>query len=255
MSDTTIATQDNAAIASFIQGGGAIAQNMASGGSVVFTPYVTFAHPLSPSWGKFIQAIPTLNTGDPVLIQQDPVPPMKLQPMQFFMFACQQFFCVRKDSDPYDLLQCYSPEQFQGMPPSRDIREEVETAILVFLNGKLVPANCCFRTTKSGAAKTAAEAARLAVTPEWAGFSEAHKRTLEISTPWARFVTTVEITRKQARGSGRKLDIANGRSAPTTLEQQVTLKSFIEDETNHKAMANVWSAYNRRIDEYKSKMK
>jgi len=232
------------AIAKMMAAGGAIAP--VSGGNAT-APYVQFASNRANNWTQLLLKIPGLNEGDAVLIRADPFPPMKLSPFNFILFGCDQFWCKRNQAD-FSLLESFKQEV-------ADSQEEVQAAMIVVTgDGKFVPATCAFRTTKVNAVKAAVRAFQFSTTPDWPNLSEAHKATLAIEIPWARFITTVSLAPKVAR-SGFKYVAANGTTTPMPSNVWGALVEWLKDDANKNAMADVMGAYNRRLDEYKEKLK
>jgi hypothetical protein len=210
------------------------------------TSYVTFVSNKSASFGLMLVSIPDLADGDPVLVQPEPLLPVKLSPFRFFWPGLAfQHWSALDESGQITETVLEDPGRDSGMG------EHIEACILVIHGNALIPARCTFKTTKTGAFHAANEALRVASTPAWADISAAHRATLSAPAPWLRFTTTVTVVPYLSKSTGRTSKIGRGKANPSTPADWQMIGEFFRNEDNVKLTTLVQSAWERRVEEIK----
>lgn len=209
------------------------------------SPYAVFASNRSPNFALWSQAIPGLNDGDPILIAGNK-PPIKLDPFRFYLVEAFQHFSV-VDSQGNLVRTSLDPE---AATADRELKEHIETCILVIHGNELTPARCTFKTTKTNAAHTARLAVLEAGKPSWAQHSPEHKASLVCPVPWGRAIATVTLKRATSRSSGFAYVSANARVAPSGAADWTMLAAHLKDERFVRLCNDVkeqWAARNESI--------
>jgi hypothetical protein len=192
-------------------------------------------------------AIPDLADGDPVLIQPEPLLPVRLSPFRYFFpgFVFQHWSEVDETGSVVSTV-LEDPRE-RGDPHM----EHLECAILVIHGGKLIPARCTFKTTKADGGHAAVQALKVAQTPAWADLSPAHKATLIAPAPWLRFTVTVTVQPHTSKATGRKSMIAKGKANPSTAPDWQMIGDFFGNAENVKVTEAVQQAWESRVEEIK----
>lgn len=215
-------------------------------------PYVCFAHPKrADEWKKFCsQAVVakygTPNEGDMYFVEENNV--QKLDTLKAGWLCGKQYWVHKKEGSG-DIIAA----SFEERP--KPFKEAVEAVILVYFEDRIVAANIQFRTTKCGAAKTMADALKLASTPEWANESAAHKESLIVTQPFGRFfgVLTLQPPRP-GKSSGLPYKPLVAEIKPTTLVEWRLFKAFAENPETAKALTDAEGRYKWRLDELQKKL-
>ncbi len=210
------------------------------------TPYVSFIYAKSKNYSTFLQQIPDLKEGEPVLVRPEPHIPVILRPFRYFLLSCTQYW---GDFNKSTGALVRSSAVKQPAP----FKETVEALILVIHEGKLVPACVRFKATTCPAwapAKRAFEASKLA---SWAKLSPDHAFTAKIPQPWARFVTSANRTLKPNRETQELYPTMEAVSNPTSASELDHVVNFFQDAKGLKTLADVQAEYIKHLAEAKKK--
>ena len=207
-------------------------------------PYVVFAHPLAKVWQRILAAVPDVQEGDPVLVLPEPHRPVKLAPFRFLLIAARHYFADVDTSGEILAATWERPEEW-----SDPRKEHVESAVIVLLPDRAVPATARWKTTKCPAAHRAVDAVRLAGTPAWARISADHAASMSAPDPRQRAVMTVRFDRKTSKSSGRLNIIADATVAPTSAGDAGLIKALFTDPAGTKTANAVASTFQRRVEE------
>lgn len=208
-------------------------------------PYATFLSPKSTElWAKAGAAGVALEDGCQVLFFPEPEAPIRLVPMQFMLLAATQYWAETKD------------RQLVRVSMRKDIglKEQIDAALLIILNDKIVPARCTFRTTKCPACLTAVKELKAArETETWAKKSEEHQIVAaHVDNPSYRFTATVRTSGRTA-ASGFAYKLAESTCKPSTPAELKLLQKLFESEDGMKDFKAVGESYQRRINTVKAK--
>jgi len=217
------------------------------------TPYVLFVSTKGQTYGQLAQRIRDLQDGDPVLVRDENVPPLKMNPLRFHLIAAFQHFSV-VDSMGAIVKTTFDVETAREDKTQKWL-EHVETVILVCLgDGGLCPARMTFKTTKTNAIHTAIAALKDAEDAEkWGSYSAEHKASLVAPTPYARFTATVTLKRGTAKSTGFNFVAANSFITPTGLADWQTIGAAFKDETFCKLCEAVYRRHKDRVGEITSR--
>ena len=212
-------------------------------------PYVTFAHPLSKLWGKIVGKYPDVSDGQPFLVDGDSI--TKLSPMKYSLMTAKQYWAKGDQEGLTDV----------SLSERHDFKENVEAVVLLFVDGRVMPASCQFRSVKTGAIHPMVTALEQAQTPAWADLSPAHKETLVCQKPFMRFYGEVTILpARTSKSSGYKYTPATVTVKPTAVaEWRVLAEHFNGESDQSKAfyakLEEAADVFKRRIDEVVAKAK
>jgi hypothetical protein len=211
------------------------------------SPYITFAHPKrSDEWAKLVAKFQHVAESDMFLIEPDNL--TSLSNVKCTLLACRQYW-AQSNASGQELISA----SWQEMP--HPYKEHVEAVLLVYLDGRLVPANVLFRTTKCPAVQTLSVALADAVKPDWAERSPAHKETLVCNQPFMRFYGTVALgPTRTGKASGLPYRPTTCSIHPTTLVEWKLLKAFIDSEGAEKAMQSAADRFQSRINDVSAKV-
>lgn len=182
-------------------------------------PYVVFTSTKSPRYPELALMIPGLKEPDVVLIQPAPMPPIRLSPFRAFLVAAREYWATIQEDGEVTRVVRTRPD-----PWDASLKQVIEAAVIVHNGEKLVPARATFKTYKCSGAALAAKALKLASSPEWAGFSDAHAATLQLPAPYMRFTATFRMVAGTAK-TGRKYYRADASIIPTTVAEAKLLKA------------------------------
>src|SRR5690242_13215640 len=124
-----------------------------------------------------------MSEGEMYLIESSDV--HKLNPMKASLLCCKQFWAEVNAAG--EVLRTSFEEQ------PKPFKEHIESVLLVYLEDRIVPANCEFRSTKCPAGKALSDALLEASKPTWADKSPEHKATLAVPEPFLRFFGLVTL--------------------------------------------------------------
>jgi hypothetical protein len=203
-------------------------------------PYVTFATPKSGNWGKFQLSIPSIKDGDPVLVRDEPYPPLALVPFIFYLLKIERYNATTDDAG-------------QLVATGDGLKDEYyESVILIHTPAGFVPATSRVKNTKKDFAAIAKRALDMAATAEWPTLSPAHAASIAAEQPFMRFKVQVSL-RAGTSGRGRKNVYTSATIIPTTVEDHAALRAFLNDDAKKKLIADAEHAHARRMQEVAEK--
>jgi hypothetical protein len=168
------------------------------------------------------------------------------KPLKFFLVAAAQFRTKMEMSGDISAVSLDMSK--------RDMDEHYVTMLLVLHGETLIPCKFDFRTTKAKAAIEAIRAQHQSQTPEWGKLSPAHAATVAFLIPWGKAVTEVPTTRKVS-GKGLAYFAAEPQVRPATPNEMRLLTEFGQSQDNLNLFSTVFSEYEARVNELKSKVK
>lgn len=168
------------------------------------------------------------------------------KPLKFFLVAAAQF---RTKMEMDGSISTVSLDMSK-----RDMDEHYVTMLLVLHGENLIPCKFDFRTTKAKAAIEAARAQHQSNTPEWGKLSPAHAATVAFQIPWGKVVTEVSTVRKVS-AKGLPYFAAEPNARPASPHEMGLLTKFAESQDNLNLFSTVFSEYEARVNELKSKVK
>lgn len=205
--------------------------------------YVGFASSQSGKWNE--QQLSGLTDGQPYLYHQQRY--IALKSLDFFLLAGESF----------QTLMVGKEGQFKWA--TRDLEEEGPTVgsnrpephyvclLIVFADGRLIPIKGDFRGTKSGGIEGAIRAVEAAGTPEWAGYSDAHRISCAFPQPFGRVFHRCTTKYQVAKTSGNPYYRANCISNPATVSQMQELVNALSDDDFIDELEEARNNYNERI--------
>lgn len=211
------------------------------------TPYISFAHKNRiDEYGKLVAQFGMVSEGEMFLIE--PGTTTKLDTAKLSLIKAKQFWAQKNAAG--EILAT----SFTEMPWPWD--EVIESVVLVYLDDRVVVANCQPRTTKCGGFKILAEALDDCQKPEWGDKSPAHKETMAINQPIMRYFGKVTLSDSRiSKKSGLPYRTTTCSIHPTTNLEVKLLKAFMESSDCNKAMADAADRYQFRLKEIESKLK
>jgi hypothetical protein len=205
-------------------------------------PYVAFATPKSALFQRMQLAIPSVKDGDPVLVRDEPYPPLALAPFVFYVLAVHKYNATTDDGG-------FLVETGDGLKD-----EYYDSVILVQTPAGLVPARSTAKNTKKDFAAIAKRALEMAGTPEWPTLSPAHAASIAAEQPWMRFKVQVTL-RAGTSGKGRKNIYTSATVIPTTADEHAMLRAFVKDPAKAKLIADADASLARRMSDVAEKAK
>lgn len=201
MSKSLLAQQSGGALAAY-----ADASHLDAVESSSSVPYVGW----SPMKGDKMSDFKALGIapGEPYLSRDGGVE--HLDPFRFLLLDA--FQCWASTDSSYNTLSVVTSKPTGRTDPHKEL---IETLILVVLDDEIVPALATFRGPKSTAAKTAIDTLKAASQAEWGKRSDAHKATMKLPYPFARFASTVSLRRRTSKSTGEHYVEAKATTAPT----------------------------------------
>ncbi len=223
-----------------------------SGPIVMMSPYVSFVSVKSEAFAtKVAMHYPDLQDGWPLLFCGGDKP-IKLDPMKFLLVHMQVHWSSA-DSNGEIVKSILDPELVD--PKNRDVKENLETVLLIYEGNRLVPARCTFRSTKTRAgwiAKQTLDYAKDDAT--WAKLSPEHQASLAVKDARFRFYTQVKLAfGNVSKSNGFKYTIAGGIPKVTTLEDWKLIKASFEDPAFRKTLDHCISQFQERMTYVRSK--
>lgn len=211
-------------------------------------PYVIFATPKSERlWPLLVATNIGVQDGDPVLVQPEPMKPIRLSPFRFMLVAANQFYAVYNQDG--SLMKTLGDRKPVGSAENEEYGVNVDSVIVVFAEGTAFAARCNFKTTKSQPGERASEALRMAGTPEWRKLSPDHHASLAAPKPWMRAVTEVSVIARTSRSSGRKYHQAVGRVGAAKASDWMAVDKMLRDPACKDVMEAVVENYQYRRQE------
>lgn len=210
-------------------------------------PYITFAHPKRvDEWNKLVGKFRQVNEGDMYFIGEELV---KLDSVKLALIVSKQYWSV-SNSAGTELLSASWEEM-----PGKAWKEHVETVVLIYFPDRAIAANMQFRSTKCGAAKTLSDTALLALTPQWAQESDAHKHSMIVPQVFGRYYGEVSLApARTAKGSGHLYRPAVATPHPTSTTEWTLFKAWSEDEATQQALNQASERYMSRIADITAKI-
>ncbi len=211
--------------------------------------FVGFADPQGKNYDKLVAA--GIRNGDAYLSEKGVL--TKLNPLQFHVLQAEQFWVTfaKDKSGKITGVSKQDPGSWKS-----DWKESNEAAIIVYVDGRLVPANVSFRSTRANPGSVAAKELNYAagVTPEgkkaWALQSKDHAAVAgKLAAPFSRFSVLVHNEQITAKTSGNKLLIPKGEVVLTSPAQAEGLAAAFADPKFSEAVAKVLDTYNSRVKE------
>ena len=210
------------------------------------TPYIQFVSSKSKNYGEVYSAIKTIREGEPVLIQPEK-DPIKLNPLKYFLLHASEYW---GNFNQLGELVSMSYEKPEAVAKGPYFAQVIETAVLVVLEDRLVPAQCRFKATKCPAVYPAISALAEANTAAWGHKGADYAFTLKIDKPWARFTTTSTRTERTNREKGTTYPtMEKGVINPTSAADLTKLVAFFQDADAVAVLHEVASGYKRRLAE------
>lgn len=206
-------------------------------------PYITFAHPRrSDEWSKLVAKFKNVGEGDMYFIGDELV---RLDIAKLSLICCKQYWALTNATGE---LQKTSEVDMPGW------KEHIEAVVLVYLPGRVSPANICFRTTKCPAGKTLSDALVAAQSPQWGEESDAHKWTMQIQQPFMRFFGEVTILpARTSKTSGLPYKPTACTIKPTGPDEWSVLKPFTENPESQVMLDKAAERYQARLNEVAQK--
>ncbi len=225
------------------------------------SPYVVFAEPRSSSWLGMAAVLPDLEAGDPVLVRQDPEPPLALTPFRFSLIESFPYYAMVDQSGEIQAATL-NPDEARA---NKNYRESIEAVVYVFLPcGGVIPARCTFKTVKCGAIHRAKAAIDLAQTTEWARLSPDHALTMRVPDPRLRLTAKVLLQPRTSKRwtdkdgnpqGGYKYVAADAQIRPASIGDMQAIADLHNDPDTSAALASIRESHDRRVNEVKSKIR
>lgn len=150
--------------------------------SLEWAPYITFAHnSRKDEWAKLAAQFGSVNEGDMYFIHGKMQKHLTSAKMGYF--AGKQFWTHKS---PAGLLL-----DVKNTPMPDPYRELVEAVVLLYIDGKAIPCNMSFHTTKCGAAKTMSDAFVEASSVDWGKRGSDYALTMNFPHVFLRFFAEV----------------------------------------------------------------
>lgn len=166
----------------------------------------------------------------------------KLDPLKYFLCQVDPFVTQMGTGG----VVTYASRDMDNVNQQMQRGEHYLCLVLVFHNGRLIPAKAEFRTTKSSAAKKPLEEIHLASKPEWLK-TDAHRVAAQCAIPWGRVVaTSVPGGKKTSRSSGNPYIPAVTNCRPATSEEMLLLAKESQQPDFSELFNLVTSEYNDR---------
>lgn len=118
--------------------------------------------------------------------------------------------------------------------------------------GQLLPIRGDFRGTKSGGFEQAMQSLKLAATPEWLSFSDAHKISAVFPHPWGRVIHTITTSREVSKSTMNVYYKTNAMSKPSNMDDIAQLANALRDTEFQNKMNEQWVQFERRNSYYHS---
>lgn len=213
--------------------------------SRILAPYVVFAHPKrADEWNKINGALGGVTEGEMYYIDQDG--PRKLDKLKASLLAYKQFWVEKNPAG--DLLRSSFAEKPWPW------KEQIEAALLVYFDDKVVPALMTFKTTKCGGVRPLSDALEAAQKPDWADKSPAHKETLICAQAFMRFYGELQLgPTRTSKSSGLPYRPLNCVVKPTTPVEWRVLKELCEDPKGAEKLTSLGERFTGRIKEIEQK--
>ena len=232
---------ETAALPASIVDGNADAVDTSAVGGV---PYITFLNTKSPRYAELTAALPGAKEPDPVLVRPIPEPPLLMSPLKLHLMYASQFW-AELDQDTGDPVEVQSVRPEWGS--QQHLKEIIETVVIAYHGERVIPARMTFKRAMCVGAAAAAKTLKLAATPEWFAYSDAHAATANIASGFARFTTTFAVTRKTARSTGRAYYQADARIAPTTQAEYAIFVNEMRKTDSLASLRACVDSYKRRV--------
>ena len=210
-------------------------------------PYVVFSHPnRADEWKRIQDKFGTaVQEGDMFLFETSSV--IALPALKCSLFHYVQYWALTNAAGEVREVS------FNEAP--HPFNENIDAVVLVYLEDRCVPANVNFRTTKCPAAVTMSKALAECHDPAWAERSPAHRETLSIQAPWARFHSIITLAPTRiGKQSGRPYRTTQCAIAPTGVVEARLLDAFQRDENSMKALDDVALRFQSRMAEMQAKV-
>lgn len=212
-------------------------------------PFVHIAQPKSQDyWAKLLQRFGSVKEGQAFLFMEgDQI--IKLDPFRFSVALCRQFF-VRMSGNGKEIL-----ETRKGDPGVKAFKERMVAMVIVYHDGKAIPATCEFRSTKCNAAHTAFNALEAAGREDWASKSPEHALTLQLPKPFQRYYVVAEPSpRPPRKADSLPFVLLIGHVKPTSVMEWKAMSDLVQNPTSVDLLCNVDKQYNRWVARYEEKL-
>jgi hypothetical protein len=212
-----------------------------------WAPYISFAHPKrTDEWKSIVAKYKQADEGD-MYFHKDGVP-TAVPTWRGMLLTYRQYWA--KTNAAGEVLKT----SFKETPEVA--KEHVESVVLVLFDDRIEVANFQVRTTKCPILKGLSDALAEAQTPEWAEKSPAHKETLVVAQPFARFYGTVTLgPTRTGKGSGMPYRPGRVDITPTGPAEWRLLKAFQEDPKAQEQLDKAAASFQKRVAEIEEKAK
>lgn len=138
----------------------------------------------------------------------------------------------------------------RNMGYNKDLDEHC-VAIILVLTGEdeVTPAKAEFRRAQQGAAAAALDALKFASEPDFPSKSDAHKVAAQFPAPFGRMVTTVQVSKRVSKTSGKPYFASEGLSQPATVTQMQAILTACNSPEFTEKLDAVKAAYDKRVEQ------
>ncbi len=215
-------------------------------------PYVTNAHPAQSNWGA-LQSV-GIKQGEWSINYSGH--DIKLDPFRYWLFTASAF--ATRMNTAGDITSAVADDRFitnQDWLKANKYQEHYVTALIVDVNGKLIPAKADFRYTKAGAATSIINAVKAAADPAWLQNGDAHMATAVMPHPFGRVMATCICTARTSKSGDNKGMLYHAASANIYPAPLSDIKRVIDAMNNVEFLntfEQVIAAYNARVEQIKA---
>jgi hypothetical protein len=215
-----------------------------------FPPYISFAHDKrADEWGRIKLKYPGITAGEMVLIATGipEVGILKLDTFRLTWLCHRQYWSHSKENG--ELIATSYTEK--GSP----YKDCVEAVVLVYLEDRIIPANVCFKTTKTPAARTLSNALFEATQPAWGDKGPEYKETLICGQPFMRFYGEVKLgAPRTSKKTGLPYRPTECIIKPTGVADWRLMDAFSKDPAAQKLLDDAANNFQNRVKEVEAKL-
>jgi len=211
------------------------------------SPYVSFAHPKrADEWSRIKAKLGSVVEHDMYLLETDAITHL---PTAKAAWMCHRQY--RAEAMPSGGIVRAS---WSEMP--HPYKEHCEAVLLLYLPGRMVPANVCFRTTKCPAAKALSDALLEADAVAWKSRGRAYDESFEAAPhAFMRFFGTITVgDPRPSKTSGMLYRSATCEIEPTTAAEWRQLREFLEGPNAQAQLQEAAARFEARVAEVEAKV-
>lgn len=180
-------------------------------------PYVAWVHPMSPSYGNVIAAIPSFKNGGMYLSRDGVYEPLDSS-SRFIICRYYQYWAKRNSKGALEAVVG---------TPSDGVKEEWETVALLFHKDEVIPISFQLRTARCKFGHTLLKAQGESTEPNWTGNDEFKQKLVKRFPPFLRVTGEVLWSTKESENG--PYVVADARTYVLTPGQAQLLVAFIRD--------------------------